>query len=213
MNSILVLLIVFFWSLISPMLINTIQGDVSDCIFIGSYGGGYSGFWYYYGQIQKEYILDKKMYCFSAGCLAPVASIQHNNYDNLINIAYDLQKKYINNEIDRFDVRNEFIYKLANKETNIYYYDLNILTSNYFGNCTIVRPKTKNELIDALNQTTNIPFITSRLDILQNIDGGLCMNNYPSCKKKIRMPLTYKFITNILNLNMKKYEIEYFMNY
>jgi hypothetical protein len=38
-------------------------------------------------------------------------------------------------------VRNEFIYKISNRVTDISKYNLNILTSNYFGNCTIIKIK------------------------------------------------------------------------
>ena len=31
-----------------------------ECVMVGSYGGGYSGFWYYYGKPKKNiYYLDK----------------------------------------------------------------------------------------------------------------------------------------------------------
>jgi len=189
--------------------------DYKDCVMIGYNGGGYSGFWYYYGQLQKNYILDKKIYCFSAGCLAPVANIQHNNHKFILNIVNNLKINYNNNIIDRFDIRNQFIYEITNRITDISKYDLNILTSNYLGNCTIITPKTSEELINALNLTTNIPFITSKLNLSQNIDGGLCMNRYPLCKTIIAMPLTYKFLINIFNPNVNNNndDIEYFMNY
>ena len=112
--------------------------DYKDCVMIGYNGGGYSGFWYYYGQLQKNYILDKKIYCFSAGCLAPVANIQHNNHKFILNIVNNLKINYNNNIIDRFDIRNQFIYEITNRITDISKYDLNILTSNYLGNCTII---------------------------------------------------------------------------
>ena len=203
------LLTLFFSIFINSLLIRS-----NDCIMIGSNGGGYSGFWYYYGQLEKEYQLDKKIYCFSAGCLAPVSNMQHNNYNFLINMVRDLKKKYNNNQISRFDVRNEFIYKISSKVTDISKYNLNILTANYLGNCKIIKPNTREELIDALNETTSIPFITSRLDSRQNIDGGLCINKYPKCKKNIKMPIKYKFLINIFNPNINEDEdIKYFMNY
>ena len=71
----------------------------------------------------------------------------------------EIKEDYDKNIINRFHVRNEFIYKISNRVTDISKFNLNILTSNYFGNCTIIKPQTREELIDALNQTTNIPFI------------------------------------------------------
>ena len=188
--------------------------NYQDCVMIGRGGGGYSGFWYYYGQLEKNYLLDKKIYCFSAGCLAPVASIQHNNKKFLLDMVNTIKDDYNKNKISRVDVRNKFIYEISNKVNDISKYNLNILTANLFGNCTIINPKSKEELIDALNQTTSIPFITSKLNLSQNIDGGWCMNRYPFCKKIINMPFTYKFLSNIFNPNINdKNDIEYYMNY
>ena len=197
-------------------LINSFFPLSSDCVMVGSYGGGYSGFWYYYGKLQdrNEYYLDKKLYCFSSGCLAIISSIQHNNYNYLRNVVKEIKVDYDNNILNRFDVRNEFIYRISNKVTDISKYNLNILTSNYFGNCTIINPQSIEELIDALNKTTSIPLITSKFNISQNIDGGFCINKYPICKIKIQAPLTYKFLVNIFNPNMNEdLVINYFMNY
>ena len=197
-------------------LINSLLPLQNECVMVGSYGGGYSGFWYYYGKLQdrNEYYLDKKLYCFSAGCLSIVSSIQHNNYNYLRNIVKKIKLDYDKNIIDRFQVRNEFIYQITNKVTDISKYNLNILTANYFGNCTIIHPQNKEELVKALNETTSIPFITSILNISQNIDGGFCLNEYPTCKIKIQVPLTYKFLINIFNPNMNEdLAINYFMNY
>ena len=197
-------------------LINTFLAVPKNCVMIGSYGGGYSGFWYYYGKLQDKdnYYLDKELYCFSSGCLAIVSSIQHNNLKYLRNMVKEIKVDYDKNSIDRFDVRNEFIYQIANKVSDISKYNLNILTSNYFGNCTIINPQSKEELIYALNVTTSIPFITSKLNISQNIDGGFCLNKYPFCKSNIQAPLTYKFLINIFNPNINEdLAINYFMNY
>lgn len=197
-------------------LINSLFPLPSNCVMVGSYGGGYSGFWYYYGKLQdrNEYYLDKKLYCFSSGCLAIVSSIQNNNLKYLKNLVKEIKVDYDKNIIDRFEVRNEFIYEITNKVTDISKYNLNILTANYFGNCTIVNPQNREELVKALNETTSIPFITSKLNISQNIDGGFCLNKYPFCKTKIQAPITYKFLVNIFNPNMnEELAINYFMNY
>lgn len=206
-------LIGFYNPVYNPIynLLNNQVSKLNDCIMI--HYGGYSGFWYYYNIMQKEYLLDKKIYCYSAGCLASIANIQHNNFNFVSNLVSNLQKKYENNEINKFDIRNNFIYEISNKITDIRNYDLNILTSNYFGNCTIIRPKTKKELVDALNMTTSVPFLTSKLDFKKNIDGFFCFNKYPRCKKNIKLPNTFYFYKNILNQNINKKDIKYFMNY
>ena len=194
---------------ISDLLKNFIP-QYQECIMI-SYGG-YSGFWYYYNNLQKSYILDKNIYCYSAGCLATIASIQHNNYDSLIKTVKTLKNKYNNNEINRFDIRNEFIYEISQKVTDIKHYNINILTSSYYGNCNIIRPINKKELIDALNMTTSVPFLTSKLNISKNIDGFFCLNKYPKCKQKLTMPKTLYFYINILNHNINDEDISYIMN-
>ena len=185
--------------------------EYENCTMI-SYGG-YSGFWYYYSNLQKNYFLDKSIYCYSAGCLATVASIQHNNYNSLINMVKTIRNKYNDNEINRFDIRNEFIYKISEKVTDIKYYNINILTSSYYGNCNIIRPTNKEELINALNMTTSLPFITSKLNMSQNIDGFFCLNKYPKCKEKFTIPNTLYFYINIFNHNINDADISYLMNY
>ena len=176
--------------------------------------GGYSGFWYYYGKLQKNYLLDKKIYCYSSGCLATIANIQHNNPDSLLKIVKILKNKYNNNNvINRFEIRNEFIYKISEKITDIKYYNINILTSNYYGKCSIIRPTNKKELVDALNMTTSIPYITSKLNITQNIDGAFCLNKYPKCKENILLPRTIYFYLNMFNYNLNNKDIDYFMNF
>ena len=192
-------------------LINILFTKTKDCIMISQ--GGYSGFWYYYGKIQKEYILDKEIYCFSAGCLAIVANIPNNNYIKLSNTANNLKELYNNNHINSYSLRNNFIFEISSHVKDIKNYNLNILTSNYLGDCTIIKPKSKEELIDSLNKTTSLPFLTSPLYYKQNIDGYFCLNKYPICKKTITMPNKLYFYINILNPNINKKNIEYFMNY
>jgi len=183
-----------------------------DCISIGL-GGGYSGFWYFYGYFKRNYLLDKKIYCYSSGCLAIIANIQHNNYNSLLSSVKKIKNKYDKNLIDRFEVKNRIIKELANKVTNINNYDINILTSNFYGYCNIVRPKTNDELINALNMTSNIPYITTKLNLSLNIDGIFCLNKYPICSQRINEPFTPYFILNIFNPNLEFKDVKYFMNY
>ena len=185
--------------------------EYDNCIMI-SYGG-YSGFWYYYSNLQKNYFLDKNIYCYSAGCLATVASIQHNNYNSLIKIVNKLKNKYNDNQINRFDIRNEFIYEISEKVSDIKYYNINILTSSYYGNCNIIRPINKKELIDALNMTTSVPVFTSKLNTSQKIDGFFCLNKYPKCKEKLTKTKSLYFYINMLNYNINDEDISYIMNF
>lgn len=202
--ALLILIIRNFYQYLFP--------ELEDCLMISF--GGYTGFWYYYSILKKENLNNKKIYCYSAGCLASIARIEYNNYNSLIKVVNDLKKKYQENKINRFDIRNEFINKIVKKRNIIKHYNLNILTSNYIGDCNIIKPKNKKELIDALNMTTSVPFMTSKFDYSQNIDGFFCRNKYPQCKSKLSMPISFKFYKNILNPNMnEENEIKYFMNY
>ena len=191
-------------------LLNSVY-KTEDCVMFGY--GGYSGFWYFYGILQKEYKLDKDLYCYSAGCLAIIASIPHNNYNYIKNTVNNLKINYNDNKINRFDIRNQFISKISENIVGIEYYNINILTSNYFGNCNIIKPKNKKELVNALNYTSSIPFITNNLNLDENIDGFLCLNKYPVCKEKITIPLNLYFFKNILNNNLGDEDIKFIMNY
>ena len=77
------------------------------------------------------------MYCFHR-LFSNSASIQHNNFNSLKNMVKLIKNEYDMNSIDIFEVRNEFIYQITNKVTDISKYNLNILTSNYIGNCNII---------------------------------------------------------------------------
>jgi hypothetical protein len=185
-----------------------------DCVIIN--GGGYSGFWYYYGYLQKNNI-NKTVYCYSSGCLAYIASLSHNNSTHLYNIANTLAIDYNNNKLTNYDVKDQFINSIASKlsNTNIQNYNLNILTTNYLGQCIIKQPKNVSELIKYLDETTNIPLITTKADLYKNLDGGLCFilhfNNY--CATHIMLPFNYRFYTSIFNKNLSHADVNYFMDY
>jgi hypothetical protein len=190
-----------------------------DCIIIN--GGGYSGFWYYYGYLQKNTNntnkTNKTIYCYSSGCLAYVASLTHNNSTHLYNLANTLAIDYNNNKLTNYDVKEQFINSIASKlsNNNIQNYNLNILTTNYLGQCIIKQPKSVSELINYLDETTNIPLITTKADLEKNLDGGLCFilhfNNY--CATSIMLPLNFRFYTNIFNKNLSHADVSYFMDY
>jgi hypothetical protein len=185
-----------------------------DCVIIN--GGGYSGFWYYYGYLQKNNI-NKTVYCYSSGCLAYIASLTHNNSTQLYNIANTLAIDYNNNKLTNYDVKDQFINSIASKlsNTNIQNYNLNILTTNYLGQCIIKQPKNVSELIKYLDETTNIPLITTKADLYKNLDGGLCFilhfKNY--CATHIMLPFNYRFYTSIFNKNLSHADVNYFMDY
>jgi hypothetical protein len=198
------------------VLFNSTNVVSQDCLLIN--GGGYSGFWYYYGYLQKNTNkTNKTIYCYSSGCLAYVASLTHNNSTHLYNLANTLAIDYNNNKLTSYTIKDQFINSIASKlsNTNIQNYNLNILTTNYWGQCIIKQPKTISELIKYLDETTNIPLITTKADLNKNLDGGLCFilnfNNY--CATHIMLPYNYRFYTAIFNSNLSHADVSYFMDY
>jgi hypothetical protein len=201
------------------VLFNSTNDVSQDCLFIN--GGGYSGFWYYYGYLQKNTNktnnTNKTIYCYSSGCLAYVASLTHNNSTHLYNLANTLAIDYNNNKLTNYAVKEQFINSITSKlsNNNIQNYNLNILTTNYLGKCIIKQPKTISELINYLDETTNIPLLTTKADLYKNLDGGLCFilnfNNY--CATHIMLPLKFKFLTAVFNSNLSIADVSYFMDY
>lgn len=202
-TTILILLVALFYS-------NT---NNSDCLYIR--GGGFSGFWYYYGYLQKNTNIDKTVYCYSSGCLAYVALLTHNNRTHLYKLVNTLAIDYNNNKLTNYEVKDQFINIITNKLINIQNYNFNILTTNYLGQCIIKQPKTINELVNYLDETTNIPLITTKLNLNKNLDGGLCFilhfKNY--CTTSIMLPFNYRLYTNIFNKNLTLADVTYFMEY
>lgn len=204
LTTILILLVALFYS-------NT---NNSDCVYIR--GGGFSGFWYYYGYLQNNKIANKPIYCYSSGCVAYVASISNNNNNNfsyVYDFAHNLLIDYKNNIINSYELKEIYIDFIANTISNIENYNLNILTSNYLGQCIIKKPATISELIVALDETTNIPIITTKLNFSKKIDGAGCITFINKCATIIELPYDYKIYRNILNINLSYKDIIYFLTY
>jgi hypothetical protein len=210
LTTILILLGALFYT-------NTNNGD---CVYIR--GGGFSGFWYYYGYLQKNKIANlanianKPIYCYSSGCVAYVASISNNNNNNftyLYDLAHNLVIDYNNNKINSYEVKEIYINFIANTISNIENYNLNILTSNYLGQCTIKTPTTISELIVALDETTNIPIITTKLNFSKKIDGICCITFINKCATIIELPYDYKIYRNAFNINLSYEDVIYFLTY
>jgi hypothetical protein len=201
-TTILILLVALFYS-------NT---NTSDCVYIR--GGGFSGFWYYYGYLQKIKLANKPIYCYSSGCVAYVASISNNNnFSYVYDFAYNLLIDYNNNIINSYELKEIYIDFIANSISNIENYNLNILTSNYLGQCTIKKPASVSELIVALDETTNIPIITSKLNFSKKIDGAGCITFINKCATTIELPYDYKIYRNAFNINLSYEDVIYFITY
>lgn len=172
-------------------------------------GGGFSGFWYFYSVIKIN--PDDKIFCYSSGCLAAVSSIYPNTFNKTMLNVLNIKNDYNNNIIKLFDIREKFIDNIINIDINNY--NINIIISNYLGQCIIKKPNNIKELKTLLLETTNIPFITTQFNIKKNIDGIFCRLQHPKCNKIISIPKTFKFIINILNPNINIKDVYYFYNY
>jgi hypothetical protein len=207
LTTILILLVALFYS-------NT---NNSDCLYIR--GGGFSGFWYYYGYLQNNkianlaIIANKPIYCYSSGCVAYVASISNNNFSYHYDFAHNLLIDYKNNIINSYELKEIYIDFIANTISNIENYNLNILTSNYLGQCTIKKPASVSELIVALDETTNIPIITTKLDFNKKLDGAGCITFINKCATIIELPYDYKIYRNVFNINLSYEDVIYFLTY
>ena len=187
------------------------NNNIKDCITIQ--GGGYSGFWHVYGYLQRNNITknsSKNIYCYSSGCLAYVALLSHNDSKSLYKLANIIRNENNNNN---YRIKEQFINIIATNISNMQNYNLNILTSNYLGQCIIKKPTTVSELLIALDETTNIPLITTKLDLRKNIDGWLCyiFNFNTNCIATISFPYDYKFYKNIFNSKFKYEDVLYFI--
>jgi len=183
----------------------------NDCVTIK--GGGFSGFWYYYSYLKKNNITNKPIYCYSSGCLAYIASIKHANATYLYELANMLALDYNNNKITNYEIKEKFINIITYNIDLVTYNNLNILTSNYLGQCTIKKPTTISELLLALDETTNIPLVTTKLDLSKNIDGSACITFIYKCAKTITFPYDYKIYMNMFNYKLSYDDIIYFLEY
>ena len=119
-----------------------------------------------------------------------------------------------NNKITKYDLKERFISIIANNISSIQNYNINILTSNYLGQCIIKKPISVSELILALDETTNIPLVTTKLNFSKNIDGGMCILTFINkCANTITLPYDYKIYRNAFNINLSYEDIIYFLNY
>ena len=154
------------------------------------------------------------------------------------NNAYGIQQSWLAGNMSRFEIVEEFLQNLFEESDQIssastYYNDdvneqqcngtshtriedflpkLNILVTSRGNGVEIVQPRTRSELVDALKQTTWIPFVTGegvmRPDFNNNnntfdidpdekeveefyLDGGFSRMLHPTCAYDLRVPNTW----------------------
>lgn len=164
--------------------------------------GGFSGFWYSISKLRRSKVENEKYYCASSGCLAVVSN--YIDIHKVYNFASN-SRKY-NKKLA--DMKNNFISMLV-KEIS-FVPNITIVTMSKFGSCIERTARDKKELKTLLIKTTDIPFI---IPTHREVDGGVCYYYMNNCKRTINLPITYRFIVNILNFNLTNDDIIYFYNY
>jgi hypothetical protein len=135
--------------------------------------------------LDKHYFTEKILNCFAQGTIPVYLGSQNvdNYFDNqgiihfssiqdLKDILPTLTRELYNSKISSIESNHHVAMKSF---SNIENYNLNILTSNYLGQCTIKKPASVSELIVALDETTNIPIITTKLNFSKKLDGAGCI--------------------------------------
>ena len=96
-----------------------IEYDINNDNSIYVPGYGFSGFWYTLGRVQSlENPESYNYYCYSAGCLAPVARFKNWSLEEVIHFAVSARKKWKGGIIDRYSVVNNFVSGLLDMDEN-----------------------------------------------------------------------------------------------
>lgn len=162
--------------------------------------GGISGFWYSLFQLRKYE--NYTYYCASSGCLAIVAHrINHSQVYNFAEISRDNFNTFQ-------EIKNNFIDLILEEMQDLP--DMKIVTMTKYGTCIERSPRNKIELKKLLIKTTDVPFL---VNTHREIDGGLCYYYMNKCKYNIKMPINYKFLSNLFNYDISAYDVYYFYNY
>eukprot|EP00571_Detonula_confervacea_P000069 CAMPEP_0172326338 /NCGR_PEP_ID=MMETSP1058-20130122/56221_1 /TAXON_ID=83371 /ORGANISM="Detonula confervacea, Strain CCMP 353" /LENGTH=202 /DNA_ID=CAMNT_0013043095 /DNA_START=10 /DNA_END=615 /DNA_ORIENTATION=- len=76
-------------------------------------GAGFSGFFYTLGRLQaflhSPHNATHEYYCFSAGCLALIASLLNLQIDDVLELAHSSRNQWNTGEISRYDVVEHFV--------------------------------------------------------------------------------------------------------
>jgi hypothetical protein len=98
---------------------NNSSTDHQDCYYVP--GGGFSGYWFLLGRLQKMKrhqmnMNDKKFVCYSSGCLGVIATLlmndndnDNNNVDSIYNMARTIQMEWNEGRLHQYQVVESFI--------------------------------------------------------------------------------------------------------
>lgn len=176
-------------------------------------GAGFSGFWYTFGRV--AHLPDNKKrdyYCFSAGCLVVSSVFLNRDYADVASTALEIQSRWKRGEISRYDVAGEFVDDLLElsegREENGLLQDdwlkhTHVLTTSYLGFPQMRTASNRGELRKLLVKTSFIPFATGfGFGHEGENDGGFSLLFHPRCNHNIMLPVTWKMLKNVLNVNM-----------
>lgn len=185
---------------LSFLSMNNNDYEKQDCLAVPP--GGFSGFWYSLSQLKKNKTKNENYYCASSGCLAIIC-----NYIDVYKVYnFALNSRNYNGSLSH--MKNTFI-NLLLKEIN-FIPNIKIVTMSKYGTCIERVPIDKYNFKTLLIKTTDIPFIFSTHG---EVDGGACYYYLNKCKRSIKLPITYRFVKNLLNYDINVDDIIYFYNY
>ena len=193
-------------------------------------GGGFSGFWYTLGLLKGiDHPETASYHCYSAGCLAVVATLAEKNMEEMLDIALDIQTRWREGNLHRFDVVEAFVddllFGVGSKGSNDTVLAdskvldrINIITTapgQFFGTIAVTRsPRSVEELHKMLLQTTWIPFAVGRdLWFEGHMDGAFSFGQHSAFLHNVKPPFDVDVILNTINVNLGPDKAEKYWNY
>jgi hypothetical protein len=179
-------------------------------------GGGFSGFWYTLGRLQS--IPDPyayQYYCYSAGCLGVVASLQNRSVHDVYTIASTAQRKWLQGDIGRYDVVPEFVDHLLYSDPHLQdavvqgLPRVHVITTTrgpWGGLSHSIRVSDNVEsLREMLLQTTWIPFAVGKgLWHRSHMDGFFSFLWHPQCYYNVGLVANLQLVWNVINIQLSR---------
>jgi hypothetical protein len=211
---------------------STLQQSTStdQCIYVP--GGGFSGFWFTLGRLQsipKRERLDHDYYCYSAGCLAVVAStILDKDMEDMYQMAHSVQRQWRDGTLGRYSVvrtfLDELLYGISPGNSTLFpapridmsgLAKIHIITAarhdSLFPATMVRNARTLEELHEMLLQTTWIPFaIGDRLWQNGHMDGAFTALYHPKCHRQLGLAGNFWLLANVINVNLSREGVEHF---
>jgi hypothetical protein len=194
-------------------------------------GYGFSGFWYILGRLQSipEPHIGNEFYCYSAGCMGVVATLQNMSMVDIHEEAVRIQNQWKAGEISRYEVVEHFVSWLLlpsaddSATTRNMLSSLKIITSapgqSWAVQPVVRSPSSIRELREMLIQTTWIPFATGGAvwHSAGHNDGAFTWPFHPTCDVAIGLTGTnfmssLDLLLNVVNVNLSGRKVEEFWN-